>query len=257
MNISEMVDRLPKGGGPARAIKGIFVLQLVLGLLLFGGDLISVLPQMLQPSDAPAYDQPVAPGDQTRRFQPREMPARPFESVDTGPMPRRILLEQDGTVLTLTGEISPGDGGRFADYVEGAEPFDTLVLMSPGGSVSDALAIGRMVREAGVVTRMPAGHFCLSACPYILASGVTRSVHEDAQVGVHQHYFGESTVLPAYLAVEDIQRGQAEVMAYLDEMGVDPLVMRHAMETPPDEIYILLPEELERYALATEVLSEG
>ena len=36
-------------------------------------------------------------------------------------------------------------------------------------------------------------------------------------------------------------------MTYLDEMGIDPLVMQHAMSTPPDEIYILLPDELERY----------
>ncbi|MEL6809414.1 MAG: hypothetical protein AAFO97_16700, partial [Pseudomonadota bacterium] len=52
---------------------------------------------------------------------------------------------------------------------------------------------------------------------------------------------------PAAFAVEDIQRGQGEVMTYLDEMGIDPLLMQHALSTPPDEIYVLLPEELERY----------
>jgi hypothetical protein len=30
-------------------------------------------------------------------------------------------------------------------------------------------------------------------------------------------------------------------------MGIDPLVMQHALVTPPDEIYLLLPEELTRY----------
>ena len=68
-----------------------------------------------------------------------------------------------------------------------------------------------------------------------------------ASVGVHQHYFGESSLLPAFVAVEDIQRGQGEVMGYLAEMGIDPLVMRHALATPPNEIYLLLPEELDRY----------
>jgi hypothetical protein len=33
---------------------------------------------------------------------------------------------------------------------------------------------------------------------------------------------------------------------------LDPLVMRHALATPPDEIYILLPEELERYRFVSE-----
>ena len=95
---------------------------------------------------------------------------------------------------------------------------------------------------------------CLSACPYILASGVERQVHKDAYVGVHQHSYGESTVLPAFLAIEDIQRGQGEVMEYLDAMGIDLRLMQHALATPPQEIYILIPEELERYALATEIL---
>jgi len=33
-------------------------------------------------------------------------------------------------------------------------------------------------------------------------------------------------------------------MTYLDEMGIDPLVMQHALSTPPDEIHVLLPSEL-------------
>ena len=53
------------------------------------------------------------------------------------------------------------------------------------------------------------------------------------------------------MAVEDIQRGQGEVMIYLEEMGIDPLVMSHALTTPSDEIYLLLPEELERYNFVT------
>ncbi|MAB16290.1 MAG: hypothetical protein CMN07_03825, partial [Roseobacter sp.] len=86
-----------------------------------------------------------------------------------------------------------------------------------------------------------------SACPYLLAAGTSRTIPEDASVGVHQHFFGENTLLPTFLAVEDIQRGQGEVMEYLDQMGIDPLVMRHALATPSDEIYLLLPEELESY----------
>jgi len=99
---------------------------------------------------------------------------------------------------------------------------------------------------------MGAGDICLSACPYILASGSTRNIHDDAQVGVHQHYFGTNSALPAFLAVEDIQRGQGEVMTYLHDMGVDPLIMRHALVTPPDEIYVLLPEQLTTYKMDTE-----
>ena len=98
---------------------------------------------------------------------------------------------------------------------------------------------------------MLSGEVCYSACPYLFAGGETREIEEGASIGVHQHYFGQNTYLPAFVAVEDIQRGQGEVMVYLDEMGIDPLVMQHALTTPSDEIYVLLPEELDRYGFAT------
>jgi hypothetical protein len=87
----------------------------------------------------------------------------------------------------------------------------------------------------------------MSACPYVLAGGAQRSIDDTALVGVHQHYFGQNTLLPAAFAVEDIQHGQGEVMRYLIDMGIDPAVMQHALTTPPDQIYVLLPDQLEAY----------
>ena len=241
------------------AIFWILGLQLTLALLLMGGDLWRALPQMVGGSNSPAFDTPVNPGDQTRRFRPRDMrlapardgnPARPFET--TGDMPDRLAFERDGTDLTLTGGIKPRDAERFIDYLAaedaaGREAFTSVRLNSPGGSVQDALIIGQRLRDDGINTRLEAGDICLSACPYILAGGVARVVDDDAQVGVHQHFFGESTVFPAFLAVEDVQRGQGEVMTHLAAMGIDPLVMQHALVTPPNEIYVLLPDQLRDY----------
>ena len=53
------------------------------------------------------------------------------------------------------------------------------------------------------------------------------------------------------VAVENIQRGQAEVMDYLDAMDVDVRLVSKALKTPPEDIYILLPEELTETRLAT------
>ena len=239
------------------AITGVLVLQLVIALFLMGRDILVVLPQLASPSQHPRFDRPVNPGDQTRRYSPKDIPlappgegnpARPFRS--TKEMPSRIAFEVTGETLSLTGTIAQGDAGRFGDYLEDARDDVTRVrLNSPGGSVRDALAIGKVIRARGWNTVLDAGDICLSACPYILASGVARGVDDGAQVGVHQHYFGANTVLPAFLAVEDIQHGQGEVMSYLSEMGVDPLLMQHALKTPPDEIYVLLLEELTQYRM--------
>ncbi|MFQ6553197.1 hypothetical protein AAD018_012745 [Aestuariibius insulae] len=232
-----------------KAIRWILVLQVGVAILMFSTDLLGRLPSILSPSKAPTFDRPTAPGDQTRRYAPRRITTGP----DTSPLPRRLVFDREGDVLTLTGAIEQGDAARFDEELNRVGTIETIRLMSPGGSVLDALDIGRRLRDERLSTEMTADGVCLSACPYILAAGTERRVHISASVGVHQHYFGESTVLPAFTAVEDIQRGQGEVMRYLDEMGVDPLVMQHALVTPPDEIYILTPNELETYGLATEI----
>jgi hypothetical protein len=194
---------------------------------------------------SPSLTEPVRPGDQTRRFSPnRAVPSRDEPFSD-----RLILTVVAGEeAILLEGEIAVGDGARILNQIEQlAEPPLRVLLNSPGGSVQDALELGRGLRLKGMNTELRAADICYSACPYVLASGVTRTVPDTAFVGVHQHYFGESTILPAFVAVEDIQRGQGLVMRYLDQMGIDPLVMQHALVTPPNEIYVLLPEELVRY----------
>jgi hypothetical protein len=169
-----------------------------------------------------------------------------------GDLPARLALEAEADGLwSLRGDIAPGDAERIVPAIERETP-ERLTLNSPGGSVYDALAIGRAIRAAGSGTAVEDGAVCLSACPYLLAGGVERSVADGGMVGVHQHYFGESTVLPAFMAVEDVQRGQAEVMDYLVEMDLDPLLMRHALATPPGEIYLFVPEELHEYRVVTE-----
>lgn len=239
-----------KHASVGRVLTGVLVFQLVLGGLLVIGDLQDgfSLPRM-GPS-SPSLSDPVRPGDQTRRFSPnRAVPA------SRDPLPERLLLTvvAGGEAVLLEGAIANGDAPRIVKQIEELSPSPTrAILNSPGGSVRDALELGRALRDAGMDTEMRKDDICYSACPYLLAAGVQRSVPEDAFVGVHQHYFGESTLLPAFIAVEDIQRGQGEVMRYLDQMGIDPLVMQHALATPPDEIYVLLPEELVRYRFIQE-----
>ncbi len=227
-------------------IKGILASQLVIGALLVAGDLDGALPSFAPP--APEMDTPLRPGDQTRRYRlPRQPGASPWPAQ--GDLPDRLMLTPgaNGT-WSLRGEIATGDATRILPALDREAP-DRISLNSPGGSVEDALEIGRAIRAAGIATSIASGAICLSACPYLLAGGVERGVEEGGLVGVHQHYFGESAVLPAFMAVEDVQRGQAEVMEYLVEMDVDPLVMRHALATPPDQIYLLVEEELLAYRL--------
>lgn len=237
-----------------RILIGVLVFQLGLGGILFWGDLRDGLRLPAFGPRAPSLTEPIRPGDQTRRYREDRAPA-PGQPMPQSPLPERLVLTvtEAGASVLLEGSIAAGDGDRIAGELDAlGQPPERIYLNSPGGSVQDALTLGRHIRDLGIGTALRSGDICYSACPYLLAGGPTREVPEDGSVGVHQHYFGESTLLPAFVAVESIQRGQGEVMGYLDDMGIDPLVMRHALVTPPDEIYVLLPEELRRYDFVTE-----
>ncbi|MEP1961960.1 hypothetical protein [Tateyamaria sp.] len=231
-----------------RVLMGILIFQLGLGGLLVVGDMQGLRLPSFGPN-VPRLTEPVRPGDQRRTFRPDRDRPTVQPARDPGELPDRLVLSRDSdAVYRLEGGIRAGDAERLIDLIEAADPApETLIVQSQGGSVSDALALGRHIRAEGIKTQMLSGEYCYSACPYLLAAGISRDIHDDASVGVHQHYFGENTFLPAGFAVEDIQRGQAEVMTYLNDMGIDTLVMQHALSTPPNEIYVLLPEELEAY----------
>ena len=238
----------------SRVLIGVLIFQLGIGVLLVIGDMQGTLRLPRFGPDAPQLTEPVRPGDQRRQFDPtRDMP-RLDPDRDPGELPPRLTLTQTDTagLWRLEGAISEGDADRIAAQIRTADTtLDTLILQSPGGSVREALTLGRVLRRDSIGTRVLSGEYCFSACPYLFAGGTTREAEDNAAIGVHQHYFGESTILPAFIAVEDIQRGQGEVMTYLNDMGIDPLVMQHALTTPADEIYVLLPEELRDYGFVT------
>ncbi|MBM7068338.1 ATP-dependent Clp protease proteolytic subunit [Actibacterium sp. 188UL27-1] len=242
------------------ALRSLLFVQLGVAAILLGQDFAKIAPSIRLPSFAPSPDMPIRPGDQTRRFDPRTMPRRPDLPGGTPmptdiDMPARLFFEDQGDgVVLVTGTIQPGDADRFTDWLAEQDPQpETLQFHSPGGSVDDALAIGRAIRTTEVTTQMTAQAVCLSACPYMLMAGTERRVAHGAWVGVHQHYYGENTILPAFLAVEDIQQSQARVVAYLDEMEIDLRLMQHALSTPPSEIYLFVAKELLDYKVATEM----
>lgn len=241
-----------KTGRVMRVMKWLLGAQLGLAALLILFDLGPTLPRFMTPSDAPMLDRPIGPNDQTRLYR-LNRPATPGPGIDPN-MPRRLLVEatdvEGAAALRLRGAIAPGDAERVTEDIRGAEP-NLILLDSPGGSVLDALTLGRLIRELGANTRLEDNAVCMSACPYMFAAGVEREVAETARLGVHQHSFGESSILPAFLAVEDIQKGQADVLEHLDDMGVDLRIMGPAMATPADEIYILSQEELRDWNVVT------
>ena len=231
---------------PQGAIRAVLLSQ-----ILMAGVIVALDLQGTPGTPAPGLFVPPAQGPGIRPYRPDLRPAAPGAPA-MRPMPEALEFSAEDGVIRIAGQIAPGDAGRFATWLDQNRPPQTLVsLDSSGGSVGDALAIGRAIRAAGYDTEVANGAICLSACPYILAGGAKRHVAPTGVVGVHQHDFGENTILPAFMAVRDVQRGQAGVMDYLTEMGVDLRLMSYALRTPPEEINVLTPDMMTELRLVS------
>jgi hypothetical protein len=129
----------------------------------------------------------------------------------------------------------------------------TVVLNSPGGSVIEALAIGRLIRARKFATEIEAGKYCASSCPLVFAGGVERRAGDRATIGVHQvAAIKSATVGPPHDEMSVAQNISARCQRYLREMGVDLQVWVHAMETPHDRLFVFKPDELKSLALVTQ-----
>lgn len=184
-------------------------------------------------------------------------------NVTTSPQvleqPLEIALGTGGE-LRLTGSIDLGSAERFATEIEArGEYVETVVLDSPGGSVVDALAIGSLIHEKGLATKVAAGSLCASSCPIIFASGAERIASPEAAIGVHQIYAAalsgdpQNALRVAGTAMSDAQTTTAEIISHLTRSGVDPALWLHALETPPDQLYYFNPEEMTRLNLVTQL----
>jgi hypothetical protein len=209
------------------------------------------------PDLQPAQLAPILPA-----FDPSAPGGMPGPEVST-PMdvlrqPLEIKLGSGGA-LTVIGTILPGSATAFAEQVASyAEYIKTVALDSPGGSVTDALEIGRLIREKGFTTSVAAGSLCASSCPLVFAGGKDRLAAPGAAIAVHQIYAATpadttlaSRIATAGNAMSDAQSVTAEISRYLIEMGVDPEVWLRALETPPDRLSYFSPDDLIRLKLAT------
>jgi hypothetical protein len=98
--------------------------------------------------------------------------------------------------IVIDGPISTGDDKRFFSVLNEAkgrstdwERYRTVLLNSEGGDVAAAMSIGRMVREAQIVTAIHERSVCASACILILSGGVWRYARDDTRLGLHRPYF--------------------------------------------------------------------
>jgi hypothetical protein len=203
-----------------------------------------------------------APGmEPAEPFLPSSRPSVPAGTPGEGPQtatpadllrnPMTFDLVAGGRLLAV-GTITPGSAARFASEIEKRGSYaKTVVLDSPGGSVADALAMGRLIRERKLSTAVEPGGRCASSCPLVFAGGVERRVTQGAALGVHQVFTGKDGPGGIEAGMDQAQRISAECQRHLVGMGVDARVWIHAMETPKEALFYFTAEELISLRLAT------
>jgi len=166
---------------------------------------------------------------------------------------------------------SPKDFDEFARdrQLNGA----TFVLDSSGGSVNDAIALGRRFRGLGALTTvgtslvsqtaqgdrasvMPEA-YCESMCVFLLLSGKTRYVPSAAHVRVHQIWMGDRAddARAASYSAQDlmiVERDIGRLAKYTFEMGGAGELLSLALSVPPwEDLHELSAAELRLTNLIT------
>jgi hypothetical protein len=207
----------------------------------------------------------IAPAHAGSELEERKLPMR-FTWVACQPHCRGWI----GAVGIVTGD-TPNDFDEFARDrdLRGA----TVVLDSSGGSVNDAITLGRRWRSIGlattvgstIATQTASGErtsvaptaYCESMCVFLLLSGKVRYVPDSAHVRVHQIWMGDRADDPkaASYSAQDmmiVERDLGRLAKFTFDMGGNGDLLSLALNVPPwEELHEMSPSELRLTNLIT------
>ncbi len=150
-------------------------------------------------------------------------------------------ISVQGSAIRLKGRIEAGDAQKLQDLLAtsgGRQAFarsGTFLLDSPGGRVSEAMKIARIVERGFSTTVVRSGAQCYSACFIVYAAGSYRIAGEAAALGVHRVALANGRDDSSTAAA--LARANDEVKNYLQRRGMPALVIDHMMRTPPHDLF--------------------
>jgi hypothetical protein len=176
--------------------------------------------------------------------------------------------------VSAVGIITADSPKDFDEFARGRQLGGaTIVLDSSGGSVNDAITLGRRFRSLGALTTvgtnvvsqtgqgerasvMPDA-YCESMCVFLLLSGKTRYVPPAAHVRVHQIWMGDRAddAKAASYTAQDlmiVERDIGRLAKYTFDMGGAGELLSLALSVPPwDDLHELSQAELRLTNLVT------
>jgi uncharacterized protein len=183
--------------------------------------------------------------------------------------------------IEISGPITAGDNDRFRKLVlseiRSGHVVSGIHLNSPGGNVSEALGIGRVIRQLKASTYAPSlrsgkrlcqtGSLdnisyedsssceCASACSLIWEAGVGRL---GELVGIHRPRYDEATYkdLTPDQATKQYSEVLVETTKYFAEMGVPDWLSSRMYSVPSSDMHYLKDTELQEFSNSSPALGE-
>lgn len=157
--------------------------------------------------------------------------------------------------IVLTGEINEQTQAQFISAVNDPRVktlgFNPIVaLNSPGGSVVQAIEIGRALRKANLLTAVFGNAECSSSCVLILAAGVDR-IADYGRVGIHRPRFDELyfAALSPEAARTKYEEMSSAVRQYLTQMGMADMLYLDMLKISSDDVKYLSAVQMHEYGL--------
>lgn len=158
--------------------------------------------------------------------------------------------ENGNRYVIVSGEFEFGDDlGDFIRTVERHDPLG-VTFESVGGNIAKALELGRLIRYLNLSTVQPRGPECISACAFAFMGGVQRFAQPGA-IGVHKSSLSDDHSVDVNSAVSAVQQMTAEIIQYMDEMGVDPGLLKLALKYDADDVRYISKREMSEFGLTT------
>ncbi len=176
--------------------------------------------------------------------------------------------------VSAVGIVTADSPQDFEEFARGHElKGATIVLDSSGGSVNDAITLGRRFRDFAMLTTVGTtimsraekgdrasvapGAYCESMCVFLLLSGKTRYVPDTAHVRVHQIWMGDRAddAKAASYTAQDmmiVERDIGRLAKYTFDMGGAGELLALSLSVPPwEELHELSRSELRLTHLVT------
>lgn len=124
-------------------------------------------------------------------------------------------------VLRAEGLIDEDVPVRLQQALQANDPIDEIWLRSAGGDARAGNEAGKLIRKAGIPTRIPDGWACFSACNFIFMGGAVRFVDAKGLFVVHMFtHLGDKDAVRSELA-----KGHDKAMGLIGDVEQDSALL--------------------------------